>query len=210
MAAQIDCSQLGDTSMNTIVPRWEWRTFRQDFGNDEPRFAAIIPNKVQHSVETYVLVIGSDANVKIRDNLLDIKQLERVNDDGLEQWRPLLKAPFPLTATTVEKLKEALGLPTLQVIGDAKTFETLIAGLGRAAAATIRTLAVTKTRNRYHIEGCIGELTEVVADGKSVRTVAIEDEDPARVMTAVRAMELDRYPNVNYPRGLKQLIGILT
>jgi hypothetical protein len=29
-------------------------------------------------------------------------------------------------------------------------------------------------------------------------------------MTAVRAMELDRYPNVNYVRGLEQLVGILT
>jgi hypothetical protein len=59
MAAQIDSSQLGDTSMNTIVPRWEWRTFRQDFGNDEPRFAVLILDKLQHSVETYVLMIPS-------------------------------------------------------------------------------------------------------------------------------------------------------
>jgi exopolyphosphatase/guanosine-5'-triphosphate,3'-diphosphate pyrophosphatase len=209
MAAQIDCSQLGDTSMNIIVPRWEWRTFRQDFGNAEPRFAALTPAKVQHSAETYVLVIGSEANVKFRDDLLDIKQLERVNDDGLEQWRPLLKEPFPLTRATTAQLRAALGLSAELMNGDAVTFEALIVRL-ESVAANVRIVRVTKTRTRYHAHGCVAELSDVVADGKKVRTVAIEDEDPAKVMAAVRAMELDCYANINYPCGLKQLIGIVT
>ena len=193
--------------MDIIVPRWEWRTFRQDFGKAEPRFAALDPGKTQQSAEAYVLVIDSDANVKFRDKLLDIKQLERVNDDGLEQWRPLLKEPFPLAMATVASVRAALGLGASPMSGDALTFEAFVAGL-EAAAATIRTVSVTKTRTRYHIHGCGAELTDVVADGKKVRTVAIEDEDPAKVMAAVRAMELDGYPNINYPRGLKQLIGM--
>jgi exopolyphosphatase/guanosine-5'-triphosphate,3'-diphosphate pyrophosphatase len=88
--------------VDIIVPRWEWRTFRQDFGKAEPRLTALAPDRVQHSAEVYVLVIDSDANVKYRDNLLDIKQLERVNDDGLEQWRPLLKERFPLAPALQE------------------------------------------------------------------------------------------------------------
>ena len=28
-----------------------------------------------------------------------------------------------------------------------------------------------------------------------------------RVMAAVRSMELDRFPNISYPRGLKQIVG---
>ena len=47
----------------------------------------------------------------------------------------------------------------------------------------------------------------MTANGTRVRTVAIEDEDPERVMAAVRAMELDRFPNTSYPRGLRRLIG---
>ena len=39
--------------------------------------------------------------VKFRATLLDIAQLERVNDDGLEQWRPLLMELLPLTMATV-------------------------------------------------------------------------------------------------------------
>ena len=192
-----------------IVPRWEWRTFRQDFGAAEPRFAALAPDKVQQSSEVYVLVVNSDANVKYRDNLLDIKQLERVNDDGLEQWRPVLKEPFPLAPATVAQVRAALGLPAVLLHGDAMTFEALVTGL-ESAAATIRTVSVTKIRARYHIHGCVAELTDVVANGKKVRTAAIEDEDPAKVMAAVRAMELDCYANINYPVGIKQLIGIST
>ena len=47
----------------------------------------------------------------------------------------------------------------------------------------------------------------MTANGTRVRTVAIEDEDPERVMAAVRLMELDRFPNTSYPRGLRQIVG---
>ena len=49
---------------------------RQEFGEAEDRFKALGAEKVQESEETYLLAAGSDANVKIRDQLLDIKLLE--------------------------------------------------------------------------------------------------------------------------------------
>ena len=52
----------------------------------------------------------SDASVKVRDGLMDVKQLERVDDDGLEQWRPVLKAAFPLAADDVATVLDALGV----------------------------------------------------------------------------------------------------
>jgi hypothetical protein len=47
-----------------------------------------------------------------------------------------------------------------------------------------------------------------VADGKPIRTVAIELEDPARVLAAVREMSLEQFENISYPRGLKRLLGL--
>ena len=47
-----------------------------------------------------------------------------------------------------------------------------------------------------------------MADGLNVETVAIEDEDPEKVIAAVRSMRLDGFPNTSYPRGLKRLIGL--
>ena len=39
--------------------------------------------------------------VKVRDELMDVKHLLEVNDDGLEQWVPVMKAGFPVSATDV-------------------------------------------------------------------------------------------------------------
>ena len=193
--------------MDQIIPRWEWRTFGQDFGDAEERFAALVPEKVQKSEELYLLAAATDANVKIRDQLLDIKILEQVNAEGLEQWRPVLKASFPLSASAVASLRKALGLPAGSPADEGLSLDRLLAELA-PSGGPVRAVYVGKARTRYHIQGCVAELTEVIADGKTIRTVAIEDEDPGKVIAAVRSMGLADYPNISYPRGLKQVIGI--
>jgi len=72
----------------------------------------------------------------------------------------------------------------------------------------VRTVAVHKKRTRYRIDDCAAEMTEVAANGKNVRTVAVESEDPSAVIAAVRGLGLGRFENVSYPRGLKRLIGM--
>ena len=81
--------------MPTIIPRWEWRAFGQRFGSADAAFAALTPTGVQESDELYLLS-GAGDNVKVRADLMDIKILVEVNPDGLEQWRPVMKAGFPL------------------------------------------------------------------------------------------------------------------
>jgi exopolyphosphatase/guanosine-5'-triphosphate,3'-diphosphate pyrophosphatase len=56
--------------------------------------------------------------------------------------------------------------------------------------------------------GCVSELTDVVANGTKVRTVAIEDADASKVSAAVRSMGLETHANTSYPRGLKQVIAL--
>ena len=74
--------------MAVIIPRWEWRTFGDTFGVAESRFAAMEPTGIQESDELY-LVSDTDANVKVRFDLMDVKILVETNADGLEQWRPI-------------------------------------------------------------------------------------------------------------------------
>jgi len=76
--------------MHTIVSRWEWRTFGTDFGAAEATFAALEPELTQESDEVYLLSPGTDAAVKIRAGLMDIKELEEVDAAGLQKWRPAL------------------------------------------------------------------------------------------------------------------------
>jgi exopolyphosphatase/guanosine-5'-triphosphate,3'-diphosphate pyrophosphatase len=192
--------------MGNIIARWEWRTFGQEFGVAETRFAALEAGHVQKSEEIYLLSTGSDANVKVRNDLLDIKILEHVDQNGLEQWRPVLKEPFPLGDLAIAQFRGVLGLPRGALYPDRLSLDQLLADL--AGSASVHVVSVRKTRTRYDVHGCVGEMTEVIADGKSVRTVAVEDADSAKVIAAVRAMGLEHYPNTSYPRGLKQLVGL--
>ena len=193
--------------METIVPRWEWRTFGQRFGAAEAKFAAITAEKTQHSAEIYLLAANSDANVKIRDGLLDIKLLERVDSNGLEQWRPVTKERFPLGRSAIASVRNALALPEASETPEAVSFEQFLAEIAPPGGA-IRIASVSKTRTRYVVHGCISEITDVVVDGNEIRTIAIEDADAAKVIAAVRAMCLDGYENTSYPRGLKMALGL--
>lgn len=193
--------------LENIVPRWEWRTFGDSFGNEDDRFAALPPGGVQESDEIYFLSPTGDQNVKVRDRLMDIKALEKVNPDGLEQWKPVMKASFPLAAAEVEKVFRTLGVAPPALARADYSLEQFVKELAEPGHG-LRVVEVHKKRTRYKIDGCMSEMTEVTADGRQTRTVAIESEDPARVIATVRKLGLDVFENINYPRGLKQLIGM--
>ncbi len=192
--------------METVIPRWEWRTFAASFGDAERGVRELEASDAQESDEVYFLAPGSDANVKIRNGLMDIKTLEQVNADSLEQWRPVMKGEFPLSAPDVEKVCAALQV-TPPAAREVYTLEQLQAELTHLSRG-VRVVRVHKKRRRGTVGGCLAEVTEVVADGQATRTVAIECEDPTRVQAAVQEMGLDRFENVNYPRGLKRLVGM--
>jgi exopolyphosphatase / guanosine-5'-triphosphate,3'-diphosphate pyrophosphatase len=192
--------------MSPIVPRWEWRTFADRFGETDDRFDALIPERVQESDELYLLSLQSDASVKVRGGLMDVKQLERVSDEGLEQWRPVMKAAFPLPAAEAGSVLAALGGPRPSLARTAYTLEQLLDELVRPRPE-LSALPVHKRRERYTIGGCMSERTEIRTEGEATRTIAVESEDAARVTEVVRELGLSSYPNVNVPRGLKELVG---
>ena len=99
-----------------IVPRWEWRTFGDSFGKADARLAALQSTRVDDSDELYILASRVEGSIKIRAGRLDVKRLERVSEEGLEQWRPVANAEFPIAATDVAALLAALGVsaPSLE------------------------------------------------------------------------------------------------
>ena len=190
--------------MPTIIPRWEWRAFGQRFGTADAAFAALTPTGIQESDELYLLS-GAGDNVKVRADLMDIKILVEVNPDGLEQWRPVMKAGFPLPASDVATVFESLRLPTPPLDREAYTLDQFVAELA-GPSGRMRAVNVHKRRVRYVVGGCTAEVSEVVADGRPTRTVAIESEDAAAVVAAVRSVGLGGFVNTSYPRGLAALV----
>src|SRR6516225_4876212 len=112
--------------MTAIIPRWEWRTFGERFGAADSRLAALTPERVQESDEAYLLSREADASVKVREGLMDIKHLEQVNDDGLEQWMPVMKATFPLSADDVRAVLAALHIAGLSLARATYTLDQLV------------------------------------------------------------------------------------
>jgi len=66
---------------------------------------------------------------------------------------------------------------------------------------------VHKRRTHYTVGGCMTELSEVVANGRPTRTIAVESEDAAGVIRAVHELGLGGYTNTSYLRGLAALIA---
>ncbi|MGO4833824.1 hypothetical protein AB4144_16295, partial [Rhizobiaceae sp. 2RAB30] len=190
--------------MSTIVPRWEWRTFGSHFGIAEKKFAELTPGTVQESDELYFLG-GSGANVKVRDDLMDIKVLREVNASGLERWEPVMKQPFPLAASDAAKVFALLGLAVPTFPRDTYTLEQFV-DEAAAPSGRLRPVRVHKRRVRYTVGGCISEFSDVRADEKATRTIAIEGEDAAAVIAAVKSVGLEGYFNTNYSAGLEALL----
>ena len=185
----------------SIVARWEWRAFGQDVEVARGAFASLDPQRVEESDETYLLSRAGDASVKVRGGRLDVKQLENVRDDGLEQWRPVLKAAFPLVASDVGFVLAVMRAAGPRTRG-ARSAEDVA-----NASPDLRALSVHKRRERYAVGSCLAELTQIKAPGGTIETIAVESEDPARVAATVRELGLDPRRNVCMARGLKTLAG---
>jgi exopolyphosphatase/guanosine-5'-triphosphate,3'-diphosphate pyrophosphatase len=189
-----------------IVPRWEWRTFGRSFGDATERLDKIEPHAINDSDEMYLVSTRSDASVKIRDDLMDVKHLEAVDDNGLELWLPVMKSAFPLSSDELASVMGALGVPASDERRNAYTLEQLLDDVV-GPNEDLLAVAVHKRRVRHMIDECMVELTEVSTADQTTGTLAIESADPALVQRTRILFGLDDQPNVCVARGLKALVG---
>jgi len=190
----------------TIVPRWEWRTFGDDFGAADGHFAALVAERLQESDEVYLLSTRSDASVKVRDALMDVKELQEVNEDGLEQWKPVMKAEYPLPADGVRSVLATLAVEAPELARTEYTLDQFVDEVV-GPSPDLSAVNVHKHREHYTVGGAMAELSEISTERGSRRTIAVESEDPALVVAAVRELGLPLSPNVCLARGLKELTG---
>jgi exopolyphosphatase/guanosine-5'-triphosphate,3'-diphosphate pyrophosphatase len=187
-----------------IVPRWEWRTFGQALGAAEADLSTRAPDLAQESSELYVVSAGDGDIVKVRDDLMDVKHLREVHADGLEQWSPVMKAPFPLSSTDVAAVTGALGVEPVTQSRSTYSLAELLSEVVDPHPSLLA-VAVHKTRRRFQMGGCMVELTDVRTDHGSTRSIAVESESADQVVAVVSELGLRSRPNVNYARALRVL-----
>jgi exopolyphosphatase/guanosine-5'-triphosphate,3'-diphosphate pyrophosphatase len=132
---------------------------------------------------------------------MDVKELQAVNADGLEQWKPVLKVGFPLAASDAKTVLAALGVDEA-LERDEYALEQLLGERPELLAIEVR-----KRRRHVILDGAMAELSELGTDRGSLRTIAVESEEPELVTAAVRGLGFDPRRNVNVPCGLKELVG---
>ena len=187
--------------MVEIIPRWEWRTFARAI---ETRIdlAALPPTRQVESSEVYFASTTSRQNTKIRDEKIDIKTLQQVDDDGVELWMPVLKASFPLSADQLAEVYRALNLGAPPAAGEC-SHDALLHMIDEDP----RTWAVfvDKVRSMYDVEGCIVESSEVIFNGETFQTVAAEDPDPVKVRSTVERLGLSGQDNISYVEAIHRI-----
>jgi exopolyphosphatase/guanosine-5'-triphosphate,3'-diphosphate pyrophosphatase len=198
-----------ETFSPAVAGRWEWRVFGESVGAAESHFAALPVERVQESDELYLLSPSRDAIVKVRDGLMDVKRLQRVSPEGLQQWMPTMKAEFPMPVAQVMEVATALRIPVPTLARPVYTLPQLLEELVDPNPA-LHAVPVHKKRARYTIDRCASEVTEVKAAGRETRTIALESEDLETLLAAVREIGLEPAPNVSYPTGLAALLEIET
>ena len=117
-----------------------------------------------------------------------------------------MKEPFPLSAENAARVFAALRIAPPPLERSEYSMEQFLDELMEPAGG-VRVVRVHKLRRRYTVNGCMAEVSDVEANGRRTRTIAIESTDADAVMTAIRSGSLGQHLNVSYPRGLSDLLG---
>jgi len=195
--------------VSEIKPRFEFRTFAQDFGMVVEKMRRLATcEQIRESSEIYIMSAGnSENNTKVRDDKMDIKVfVQKV--EGLEQWNPRMKGTFPMKVATIrDEVFPAFGVDLPKFARDEYTLKQYVDEVIRPHKDLVPA-SVFKRRFAFTVNGCITEYAELLINGAAIRTVAVESTEVQDILGAKRMLGLDEYENVNYLRAIKRIIGM--
>ena len=194
-----------------IIPRAEFRVFG-------PGVIELVKGKMWNGktvlfqarrmpAETYFLSVHTnEANVKVRDGLLDIKTKTGETPDGYEIFQPRGKFQFPVKqedlTTILSHLKVEAKLEQAMY-----TIDEFIA-LARKHADLVP-VTVEKMRYGFTIDGIICEYAQVWFNGAMVETACAESENYEGMRQVIEGLGLKELPNTNYLKAAKRVMGMV-
>lgn len=157
--------------------------------------------------EIYFLSAATDdANVKVRDGLLDIKTKVGETPEGYEIFQPRGKFQFPVRredlATILSHLK--VDVPLDQ---DSYSFEAFVAMARRHP--DLCPVTVEKMRYGFTVDGIICEYAQVWFNGALIESACAESENYAGMQQVVDGLGLAALPNTNYLKAAKRVVGMI-
>jgi hypothetical protein len=195
-------------------PRFEYRTFGRCFKKQAERMARLsapVPEKVweRKSTETYIVSRTNDINnTKIRDGKMDIKTFIQ-NIDGFEQWNPLMKGEFPISAAVLKnEVFPAFmvdNLPELEK--ETYTIDEFLEIVKKHP--DLQAVQVEKVRYGYMVNDTICETGDVYINGAKIVTINSESTEIDDIRKTVHDVGLEGFENINYLQAIKRVTGMI-
>ena len=194
-----------------IVPRAEFRVFGQgivDLVKERMWNGKTVLFQVRRMpAETYFLSANTDeANVKVRDGLLDIKVKVGETPEGYEIFQPRGKFQFPVQREDLSTILSHL-LVSLPLDQDRYTIDQFLA-IARKHPE-LCPVTVEKMRYGFTIDGIICEYAQVWFNGALVESACAESENYAGMKHVVEGLGIATMPNTNYLRAAKRVVGMI-
>lgn len=192
-----------------IIPRAEFRVFGQgiiDIVGLSMWKAQAKLFKIRQSKEVYILSrYTNEANVKIRDGLLDIKTKVGETEEGYEIFQPRGKFEFPVKKDELAIIIDSLLVP---ITPDKPTY-SFDEFLGLVDShPDLTAVDVDKERYGFSVDGVICEYAEVLFNGAMIETACAESEDYAAMKKVIEKLEIADFDNTNYLIAAKRVVKI--
>ena len=156
--------------------------------------------------ETYFLSAHTnEANVKVRDGLLDIKLKTGETPEGYEIFQPRGKFQFPVAKADLETILSHLKV-TMDLSKDTYTIDEFIEMARKHP--DMAAVSVEKMRYGFMVDGIISEYAQVWFNGALMESACCESENYAGMKAAIEALGLADLPNVNYLKAAKKVVGM--
>lgn len=193
-----------------IIPRAEFRVFGKDINTAMQKkiwdVKATLHAARSMPAETYFLSKNTnEANVKVRDGLLDIKTKVGETPEGYEIFQPRGKFQFPVKKEELQTILEHLKV-SIALNKDTYTLDEFIAIA--KDHPELSAVSVEKMRYGFMVDGIICEYATVWFNGAMVESACCESENYSGMKKVVEALGIANLPNTNYLKAAKQVVGM--
>ncbi|TAK17993.1 MAG: hypothetical protein EPO35_01890 [Acidobacteria bacterium] len=196
-----------------MIPRAEFRVFGQGLIAElQPHLwngRTTLQQMRKMPAEIYFLSRQTaDANVKVRDELLDIKVKTGTTPEGFEIFEPKGKFQFPVTHENLALIASALRISLPEPMASARlvSFEAFLE-MARAHP-DLAVVEVEKNRWGFSIDGVTCEYAQVFFNGAMIESVCVESENYKSMPAVIAALGLAGRPNTNYISAAAKVVGL--
>jgi hypothetical protein len=176
--------------------RWEWRVFSdRPFDALAPLFDRLQPSNRKQNADIYIISPDTDANLKIRNNMLDVKTLLEKSRSGAERWSPVFRCSFPPQEDSLAELEKQTGFKAPAAFWR-----------GNGETEWPRLVRVEKDRSIYVVEKTIIETGTADFCGERRWTLCAEGLDLEQIEYFAQGCGLAAQPVMGYVKMLKEYL----